>query len=49
MGPSRFVAVSRRRQDVICRDFTERLLVDVAMVSQPRQTGFRKRSTLDIH
>ena len=48
-GPSWFVAVSCRCQDVMHQDFTERLLVDVAMVSQPQKPGFRKRSTLDIH
>ena len=46
MGPSRFVAVSWRRQDVIRRDFLERLLVDVAMLSQPPKAGFRKRLLL---
>ena len=49
LGPSQFVAVSCHCQDVIHQDFMERLLVDVAMWSQPRKTGFRKRPMLDIH
>ena len=43
MAPSRLVAVSRRRQDVVRRDFTLTSLVNVAMLSQHRKTGFSQK------
>ena len=43
IGPSHFVAVvSCHRQDVLRQDYTQRLLVGVAML---QKSGFRRRST----
>ena len=48
MAPSRFVAVSRRRQDVAHRDFTY-FFGGCCGVVATQKTGFRKGVTLNIH